>query len=127
MKNTMTATMAFLVIWLPQVGPTSENVTSVAGVLLMPAQGLCHRLFGGKSAGVVESLFRSASTWILRLAPAPRISTDGVGDPGGLHWRSGRPRLVVTRWPATSHEVPPLKSMPKLKPLVPMRHAPRAR
>src|ERR1700726_234486 len=106
--------MAFWLIWLPHVAPTSVIETWVAGTWPIRARAFdTAALVAACWAG--GSLVRSACTWAVRL---PRTCTVAPGRPA-LEMALSTSDTVAP-WEATSHEVPPLKSMPQLNPRVPI-------
>ncbi len=107
---------AFSLIWLPQVGPTSVSDTDCGAMCAMWARA--PDTFALSVACWAEgNLVRSAWTWTVAEEPWPRISTVAPGTPAPATalctW------LNVAPWAGISHDVPPLKSIPQLKPLTP--------
>ncbi len=117
MKKTMRASMAFLVTWDPHVAPTSLKLTfwfvvsaalASAPVTLASMAARCSADFELRSA--VTSICLVWLTWL--------VSCTTVG------WVTPADSAAVVAWATvsvgevTSHDWPPLKSMPWLRPRV---------
>ena len=103
--------------WLPQVGPTCV-VDTLAGPDVGPlGQRGDHVVVTVRLLGLGQVVAgRPGPRW--SGAPAPSTSTVGLAEPGGLPPRS-RPGPGSPPAAGTIHAVPPLKSMPRLRPAEP--------
>ena len=110
--------IAFRLIWPPQVGPTELMLTCDAFLLASFASAA--ETFWS-SAVVALAFALPALAWTSTVRP-PRISTVAPFSPAD--WTAAWAWLAVTDGARTSQEVPPWNSMPRLRPRVPSEMTP---
>ena len=117
MKKMTRAWIAFLVTLEPQVAPTWLMLTSLRGTWAASARAAWtfRRSACCWSAGTFS---RSAVTWICFWPLSWLVSWTTVGEVTPAALAASVAWATVSVWDDTSHERPPLKSMPSLSPWV---------
>ena len=123
MKNTMRASMALEVTCPPQVGPTSLKLT-LSGVVSAALASASWALISMALRTATALELRSTVTWICLVWLNWLVSWTTVGSVIPADSTAEVAWATVRVGDVTSHDWPPLKSMPRLRPRVPSETMP---